>query len=69
MSRTVEELKKIYKKIDCANYIACNQNNDSCEDCPYDSRKGCIFDEIKEDMERLIIDVKYGDKNEQNSTL
>lgn len=56
-----EELKKIYKKVDRTSYIACNQNNDSCEDCPYDSRKGCIFDGIKEDMEHLIIDVKHGE--------
>ena len=59
---TTEKLKKIYKKIDRASYISCNQNNDSCEDCPYDSRKGCLFDEIKEDMERLIIDAKRGGK-------
>ena len=47
--------------MDCVSDIACTQNNDSCEDCPYDSRKGCIFDGIKEGMERLIIDVKCGE--------
>ena len=59
----IEELKKIYKKIYHVSYISCNQqNSEDCEDCPYDSRKGCLVNEIKEDMERLIIDAKHGEK-------
>lgn len=57
-----EELKKIYNEVYGASYIACSQNNDSCEDCPYDFALGCIFDGIKEDMEHLIIDANRGEK-------
>lgn len=52
----IKALKEIYNKVDKAAFMACGVADDNCEKCTYDSREGCFFDGIKEDLEKVIIE-------------
>lgn len=52
----IKALKEIYNKVDKAAFMACGVADDDCEECTYDSREGCFFDGIKEDLEKVIIE-------------
>lgn len=63
----LKALKDIYDKVDRSATLVCRMTGEDCEQCEFDSRMGCYFDGIKEDIEKMIINeaIIYGTRDRE----